>query len=117
MNPWRLLCRILRAPERRLRVRGRRDLDRLFREGAGRLAGTSLRPEHRSRTQVLDVTEDPYVVFFGILRHPRPYSFSRQFHEVVEIWSYEVESGRLERVRGVNLTRARQEDGEPSDFG
>ena len=42
---------------------------------------------------------------FGILRHPRPYPFSRQSHKVIEYYTYHVPEGRLERQRGVNITR------------
>ncbi len=104
-------------PRRRLWRRARRALDDLFRNKTELLEPTSLRPEHRVRTQVLDVRESPFEILFGILRHPRPHAFSRQFHEVVELWRYDVEEGVVERLKGHNLTRARGEDGDPSSFG
>ena len=105
------------APRRRLRAAARRDLARLFRERRDLLAATSLRPDHASRVQLLDVLESPRRICFGIVRHPRPYAFSRQFHEVLEVWCYHVEDERLERLKGVNLTRARGSDGETPSFG
>ncbi len=104
-------------PERRLRKRARRTLDELFTKHPEQLQGTSLRPKHRGRTQVLDVADDPNRVFFGILRHPRPHAFSKQYHEVVEIWCYWVEEGRVERMKGDNLSVKKGGDGEPSSFG
>jgi len=82
-----------------------RALDLLFRDAA-LLATTSLRPDHRARCQLLDWNDAPNCIGFGIVRHPRPYSFSRQRHEVVELWRFEPGARRVERVKGVNLTRA-----------
>lgn len=105
------------SPPRRARKLARRELDRLFGEHSARLRGTSLRPKHRGRTQILHVEAGPLRIHFGIVRHPRPYAFSQQFHEVLEVWCYDVESGRLERQKGVNLSRQRGEDGDPSSYG
>ena len=87
-----------------------------------RLAGTSLRRRHASRWVYVGHTVDDEeaaggtrkiaTVRFGILRHPRPYSFSRQSHRVVEYYTLHVEEGRLEREKGVNLTR---QDGRDAD--
>lgn len=56
-------------------------------------------------------------IFFTIIRHPRPYAFSKQIHEVLELWRLDVADGRLERVEGANLSRLRGSDGEPSTHG
>ena len=117
MNPLRAVLEWWRSPRRRLRTRARRELARLFRERRELLSTTSLRPEHAGRVRILDVLDAPLRVCFGIVRHPRPYSFSRQFHEVLELWCYHVDEQRLERLEGVNLTRARDSDGEPPSFG
>jgi len=114
-----LLARILgwwSSPQRRLRREAERRLDELFRDPK-RLAGTSLRPDHRGRCQILDLSQAPRRIGFGIVRHPRPYAFSRQHHQVVELWLLDVEERRVERVKGVNLSRARGGDGEPPAVG
>ena len=103
-------------PQRQLRRDATRALDELFAR-PDLLAGTSLRRDHRSRVQLLDLSQAPRVIGFGIVRHPRPYAFSRQFHEVVELWVWHADERRLERVKGINLTRARRSDGEPPGFG
>ena len=75
--------------------------------------GTSLKPRHRSRTVLLDFEEkDGSVVRidFGILRHPRPYSFSKQSHNVIEYYVYDVAAGLIERQKGVNVTRREGKD-------
>lgn len=80
------------------------------------LRGTSLAPRHRSRWVVLDAeTEGGAVVRvrFGILRHPRPYPFSPQSHKVIEGYLYDVRARRIERLGGLNLTRAQGEDADP----
>jgi len=92
-----------------------RALDLLFGDAA-LLATTSLRPDHRARCQLLDWHEAPTRIGFGIVRHPRPYSFSRQRHEVVELWCFEPAARRLERVKGVNLTRASGGDDASGSF-
>lgn len=75
------------------------------------LGTTSLRPHHRGRCVYLrhEETADGRIarVDFGILRHPRPYSFSRQSHKVIEHYRFDVEEGSLERLGGFNLTRKR----------
>ena len=47
---------------------------------------------------------------FGIVRHPRPYAFSRQSHAVIEYWIWDRAAGTLEVEKGLNLTRRRGED-------
>jgi hypothetical protein len=120
VNPLRWLVRPLarwwNAPERRKRREADRALDALFRR-PDLLAGTSLRPDHRGRVQLLDLSKAPARIGFGIVRHPRPYAFSRQFHEVVELWVWHADEQRLERAKGINLTRARGSDGDPTAFG
>ena len=120
MNPLRWLARPFalwwNAPERRLRREAGRALDAVF-ASPELLAGTSLRPDHRGRVQLLDLTQAPARIGFGIVRHPRPYAFSRQFHEVVELWIWHAGERRLERAKGINLTRARGSDGDPTAFG
>ena len=72
------------------------------------LRGTSLEPRHASRWVLVDrEARDGKVVRirFGILRHPRPYAFSRQSHKVVEYYLYHVEAQRIERLAGLNVTR------------
>jgi hypothetical protein len=51
---------------------------------------------------------------FAILRHPRPYPFSRQHHLVAELWRVTLPGGRPERLRGLNLSRLAGEDGRPA---
>jgi hypothetical protein len=120
VNPLRWLVRPLarwwNAPERRKRREADRALDELFRR-PDLLAGTSLRSDHRGRVQLLDLSKAPARIGFGIVRHPRPYAFSRQFHEVVELWVWHADEQRLERAKGINLTRARGSDGDPTAFG
>jgi hypothetical protein len=67
--------------------------------------------------QILDLSGAPARIGFGIVRHPRPYHFSKQFHEVVELWIWHADEERLERVKGINLTRRRRSDGDPTAFG
>jgi len=52
----------------------------------------------------------PARIRFGILRHPRPYAFSRQSHQVIEHYLYDVRAGKIERLQGFNVTRSRGED-------
>lgn len=96
---------------RKLRREAERRLDELFSSRA-LLAGTSLRPDLRSRCQILDLSQAPRLIGFGIVRHPRPYPFSRQRHEVIELWIWDSEARRLERRKGENLTRRRGGDGD-----
>ncbi|MBI4603747.1 MAG: hypothetical protein HY721_17470 [Planctomycetes bacterium] len=101
-----------RLRERRLRREARRLLDRAFAAPAV-LAGTSLKPHHAGRTVVLrHEVEGGRVarVWFGILRHPRPYAFSRQSHKVIENYLFDVSAGRIVRLEGRNVTRERGED-------
>jgi hypothetical protein len=107
--------RVARALERE----ARRRLAAIFDEPA-RLRGTSLRPEHRGRVMLVnhDVQDGRVVrVDFTIIRHPRPYAFSKQVHEVLELWRLDVDRGSLERVEGANLSRLRGSDGEPGAHG
>lgn len=107
---------------KRRRAAARRRLREVF-STPGRLEGTSLRPEHRARADLLDFDWDeefdrPVAVRFGILRHPRPHAFSRQFHEVIEYWEVDLlRETPPRRVKGVNLSRKRGGDGEPSGRG
>jgi len=81
------------------------------------LEGTSLLRKHAGRCLILDkVVKDNEVIQlrFGILRHPRPYPFSRQFHEVVEYYRYHAHPERLEREGSVNVSRLEGGDGKPS---
>ena len=92
----------------------RRLLGELF-QSPELLRGTSLEPRHGGRWILLrHESERGQVVrvWFGILRHPRPYPFSRQSHKVIEHYLYEVEEGRVRRLSGLNLTR---EEGRDSD--
>ncbi|MFO0982726.1 MAG: hypothetical protein U1E76_13505 [Planctomycetota bacterium] len=87
---------------------------------AERLRGTSLHRQHRSRVMYLRHTAQGgsiTSVRFGIVRHPRPYPFSRQFHEVLELWTYDVSNREVRRERGVNLSRMAGADGEPAGSG
>ena len=80
------------------------------------LEGTSLRSSHRGRVYLfeIEVREATLVGFmFTILRHPRPYAFSRQFHEVVESYTFDIRSGTLTRGKSLNLSRLKGRDGEP----
>ena len=77
------------------------------------LAGSSLRADHRGRVQILDLSCAPARIGFGIVRHPRPYHFSKQFHEVVELWIWHAGEQRLERVKGINLTQATRQRRRP----
>jgi hypothetical protein len=120
MGIARLLARWrARRAAHALEREARRSLSALF-ERPERLRGTSLRPEHRSRVLLsgYEVDEGRVArVFFTILRHPRPYPFSRQVHEVVERWRLDLPSFRVERLEGLNLSRLRGSDGEPSTQG
>lgn len=98
--------------QRRLRREARRLLDEAF-SARELLRGTSLRPQHHVRSQLVDFEEDGgriVKIHFGILRHPRPYAFSRQSHHVIEYYVYDVAARRIEVVRGVNITRREGRD-------
>jgi len=110
---WVAALRALLVREPQERARARAEIDRLFRERPELLRGTSLRPEHRGRTQLLEVQDGGAVILFGIVRHPRPYAFSRQSHQVLEMWRFSPAEGRLERVRGIDLSVRGGDDGEP----
>jgi hypothetical protein len=82
-------------------------------ESAEILGGTSLKPRHAARVVIVDHEETSGQILwirFGILRHPRPYAFSRQSHNVVEYWLYDVRERSLRVEKGVNLTRLDGED-------
>ncbi len=94
----------------------RRHLQSLFDDPA-LLRGTSLRASHRGRVDLYGIelqNETLHAYTFTILRHPRPYPFSKQFHEVVESYRYELPSASLKRGRSLNLSRLKNRDGEPS---
>jgi hypothetical protein len=77
------------------------------------LRGTSLEPRHGGRWILLrHESEHGQVVrvWFGILRHPRPYPFSRQSHKVIEDYLYEVRAAKVQRLSGLNLTREKGRD-------
>jgi hypothetical protein len=85
----------------------RRLIEALF-ESPALLRGTSLKSRHGMRWILLrQESERGKVVrvWFGILRHPRPYPFSRQSHKVIEHYLYNVVESRVERLLGFNLTR------------
>lgn len=115
MGIFARLRRWWNAPQRRLRREADATLDAIF-ASPDLLKGTSLRPDHRGRVQILDLTHAPERIGFGIVRHPRPYAFSKQFHEVVELWIWHATERRLERAKGINLTRQRGSDGDPPAF-
>ncbi len=77
------------------------------------LSGTSLRRRHANRcvVQSFDVEGEEIVrIYFGIVRHPRPYAFSHQSHKVLESYVYDVAAGTIRRTAGKNLTRASGRD-------
>ena len=95
-----------------LEKKARARLRDLFQEPA-LLAGTSLRASHSSRYVFLDCEAhggELTVIRFGILRHPRPYAFSRQAHEVIEYYTYDLCEPGVKVDEGVNLTRLRGQD-------
>ena len=97
---------------RRLEKKCRRVLRDLFRNPA-LLKGTSLRPAHSSRCVFLGCEDDNgrvSEILFGIMRHPRPYAFSRQAHEVIEYYRYDLARSRIEVEKGINLTRLQGQD-------
>jgi len=97
---------------RHLGKKARRMLRDLFQD-RGLLGGTSLRPSHSSRCVFLNFEArdgELTVIRFGILRHPRPYAFSRQSHEVLEYYSWDLPGSRIRVERGINLTRLQGHD-------
>lgn len=122
MSPWGFLARLRARREEKRRDKEARLVLRSVLKDPTRLAGTSLRPEHANRVMVVRHERDAgdgrlLSVFFTILRHPRPYAFSRQHHEVLELWRLDAATRRLERVEGANLSRLKGGDGEPAGFG
>jgi len=97
---------------RRLARRARGKLREAFGDGA-LLTGTSLKPHHSSRSVLLDfeaLDGELQIIQFGILRHPRPYAFSKQAHEVIEYYTYDIREPRIRVEDGLNLTRLRGQD-------
>lgn len=93
--------------------RARRILADLFADPA-RLEGSSLRPSHATRADLVSVEEvegEIRAVLFTILRHPRPYAFSRQYHEVLELYRYDCVTGAITVEQSLNVTRHRGQDG------
>jgi hypothetical protein len=108
----------MRALLRRTRLarRARAELRRILADPA-RIAGTSLRPAHAGRADLVHFEERDGVLTrleFTLLRHPRPYPFSTQHHLVAEVWGIELPGGRPERLRGLNISGLEGEDGRPS---
>ena len=115
-----MLERLRRWRRRRAQERAARaQLERALRDPE-MLRGTSLKPRHANRCVFLDYEVDdsaddvrenrrdpaPVVrIWFGIVRHPRPYAFSRQSHKVIEQYCYDLRSGKIRVERGLNLTR------------
>ena len=83
----------------------------------GRLQGTSLRPSQGGRADLVEfkaVGEELLWLRFTILRHPRPYPFSRQFHEVMQLYHFQVPEQQLSHLRSLNMSRQLGRDGEPA---
>jgi hypothetical protein len=100
--------------KRKFEREARRLLTLAFRDKSP-LRGTSLRARHAGRWVLAGYETDPASerivrIRFGILRHPRPYSFSTQSHKVIESYLYEVDEGRIRVERGHNITRERGGD-------
>jgi hypothetical protein len=112
-KPWFLRMGLRRwLARRRIEREARRLLEEAFRSPDA-LRGTSLARRHAARWVLLrHEAEGGRVarVWFGIVRHPRPYPFSRQSHEVIEHYVYHVAARRMERLAGLNVTRERGED-------
>ena len=69
---------------------------------------SSLRPAHRPRAQLLGYdTKDGKVVRirFGFIRHPQAMRVRGVFHEVIEIYRYDIEKGTVEVESSHNLTK------------
>ncbi len=101
----------------RLAARARKELRRILSDPE-RLQGTSLRPAHAARADLISFESDGEsltLLRFSILRHPRPHRFSSQHHLVAEYWQIELPSGELRRDRGVNLSKLQGDsDGRPA---
>ncbi|MEE3230030.1 MAG: hypothetical protein VX272_03250 [Planctomycetota bacterium] len=97
---------------RRLEKKARGKLREAFRD-TSLLAGTSLKPRHLSRSVLIDFEASAgelESIRFGILRHPRPYAFSKQSHEVIEYYRYDLKEPRIRVMKGLNLTRLHGQD-------
>lgn len=99
---------------RELAKRARRLVTEALRD-AEKLSGTSLHPRHASRFMVTDYqtkeeTGELSWIEFSILRHPRPYAFSRQAHQVIELYRFDLLSGKIKVLKGFNVTRAEGRD-------
>jgi hypothetical protein len=104
------LFRWLRRQKKRREAR--RLLDVAF-DNADLLKGTSLKQHHRVRSQIVEFDEEGgriAKIRFGILRHPRPYAFSRQSHKVIEYYEYDLEAEAISILQGVNWTRREGRD-------
>jgi len=98
--------------ERRRAREARRLLNLAFRSPE-LLKKTSLKPRHRGRWILVNYEmEGGHVarIWFGILRHPRPYRFSRQSHQVIEYYLFDVLESRITVLRGINITRRQGRD-------
>ena len=105
---------------RRAERRARALLKRILADPT-RLEGTSLRPAHAGRADLIDWSTDGEQItslIFVILRHPRPHPFSSQHHLVAERWRIRIEigvPGPPERLQGLNVSKLRGEsDGRPA---
>ena len=110
LGGWRTRWR-----RRRLRRMAWQALRELF-DHPDRFASTSLRPSHRGRVDLRDFEtagEEIISIDFTILRHPRPYPFSRQHHEVVQFYRYELREEAVRHMKSLNLSRLKGEDGQP----
>ncbi len=88
--------------------RARRLLEAAVAGDATARHGTSLKPRHAGRCVIQEIRQEDgeiVEVYFGIVRHPRPYAFSRQSHKVLEFYVLRVDENRIQRLRGENLTR------------
>ncbi len=101
----------------RLAARARKELRRILSDPE-RLHGTSLRPAHAGRADLIEFESDGASLTrlrFSILRHPRPHRFSSQHHLVAEYWEIALPSGSLKRLQGLNLSKLQGDsDGRPA---
>ncbi len=98
--------------KRRAEREARRLLARAF-QSPELLRSTSLEPRHAARWVLLGFESEgdcPVRIRFGVLRHPRPYPFSRQSHQVIEHYLYDVSGAKITRLEGFNVTRGKGED-------